>query len=105
MASHLFRSAARGVQAASSSPASFSLGKAAPNAARPFGQQTRGMAGGGEKGVAFEGVEIQPASNWHKYGAKAFGATMWFWLFLRFKEDGDVLIYGHAPHFEHDDHH
>jgi len=28
-----------------------------------------------------------------------------FWIFYRFYHDGDVLLYGHAPHFEHDDHH
>jgi len=27
-----------------------------------------------------------------------------FWIFYRFYHDGDVLLYGHAPHFEHDDH-
>merc|ERR1712216_462664 len=27
----------------------------------------------------------------------------WFWIFYRFYKDADTLIYGHAPHFEHDD--
>lgn len=26
-----------------------------------------------------------------------------FWIFYRFKKDGDVLLYGHAIHFEHED--
>ncbi len=25
-----------------------------------------------------------------------------FWVFLRWKEDGATLIFGHAPHFEHE---
>ena len=25
-----------------------------------------------------------------------------FWVFLRWKEDGSTLIFGHAPHFQHE---
>ena len=28
-----------------------------------------------------------------------------FWIFYRCYHDGDTLLFGHAPHFEHDDHH
>ena len=28
-----------------------------------------------------------------------------FWIFYRCYHDGETLLFGHAPHFEHDDHH
>jgi hypothetical protein len=28
-----------------------------------------------------------------------------FWIFYRCYHDGDTLLFGHAPHFEHDDNH
>jgi len=31
--------------------------------------------------------------------------TQRFWIFYRCYHDGDTLLFGHAPHFEHDDHH
>jgi len=33
------------------------------------------------------------------------GGLMWFWVMYRFYHDGETLIYGHEPHFLHDDHH
>ena len=55
-------------------------------------------------GVTHEGVTLHDASFAHKALGSGFGAVMWFWVFYRFYHDGDVLLYGHAPHFEHDDH-
>lgn len=55
-------------------------------------------------GVTHEGVTLHDASFAHKALGTGFGAMMWFWVFYRFYHDGDVLLYGHAPHFEHDDH-
>ena len=55
-------------------------------------------------GVTHEGVTLHDASFAHKALGTGFGAVMWFWVFYRFYKDGDVLLYGHAPHFEHDDH-
>jgi hypothetical protein len=54
-------------------------------------------------GVTHEGVTLHDASFAHKALGTGFGAVMWFWVFYRFYHDGDTLIYGHAPHFEHDD--
>lgn len=28
----------------------------------------------------------------HVWGGKIMGATMWFWIFHRLREDGDVLF-------------
>ena len=33
----------------------------------------------------------QPAFK-HRWGAKLLGATMWFWIFYRAKQDGAVLL-------------
>ncbi|KAN0061172.1 hypothetical protein ACQY0O_006907 [Thecaphora frezii] len=53
----------------------------------------------------------QPAFK-HRWGAKLLGATMWFWIFYRAKQDGPVLLGlrhpwdGHGHHDEgHDGHH
>jgi hypothetical protein len=35
-----------------------------------------------------------------RYGAKALGATMWFYIFYRIKEDGPVM-FGQVLPFEH----
>ena len=35
----------------------------------------------------------------------SFFPALRFWIFYRFYHDGDVLLYGHAPHFEHDEGH
>ena len=32
------------------------------------------------------------AATWHVWGGKLMGATMWFWVFHRLREDGDVLL-------------
>mmetsp|Transcript_31829 Transcript_31829/g.69528 ORF Transcript_31829/g.69528 Transcript_31829/m.69528 type:complete len:103 (-) Transcript_31829:196-504(-) len=92
MAAHLARSAARYLKL---SPATPGL------SIRPNMVQTRGMAGGGH-GVKFEGLELHDAEPVHKYGAKAMGAIMWFWLMVRVKEDGHTFLTGHAAHFEHE---
>ncbi|PWN99952.1 hypothetical protein FA09DRAFT_294630 [Tilletiopsis washingtonensis] len=42
----------------------------------------------------------------HRYGAKLLGATMWFWILYRAKQDGAVLLgfrhpwdgHGHGDH-------
>ncbi|QDZ22042.1 hypothetical protein HOP50_06g45840 [Chloropicon primus] len=62
---------------------------------------TRSYAAGG-KGETFEGVTIHHASNWHKFGAQAFGGVMWFWIFYRLRNDFDTFMFGHAQHFEHE---
>ncbi|CAL6291747.1 unnamed protein product [Bathycoccus prasinos] len=66
--------------------------------------QKRGMAGG-EGGVTHEGLTIHPAAPVHKILGTAMGGLMWFWVMYRFYHDGETLIYGHEPHFLHDDHH
>lgn len=33
----------------------------------------------------------QPAFK-HRWGAKLLGASMWFWIFYRAKQDGPVLL-------------
>ncbi|KAG2182146.1 hypothetical protein INT43_007073 [Umbelopsis isabellina] len=32
------------------------------------------------------------AGAWHRYGAKALGASMWFWMMYRAKQDMPVLL-------------
>jgi hypothetical protein len=44
--------------------------------------------------------------RWHRAAATGLGATMWFWLFYRFKQDGRTLLgleypweaHGHGGH-------
>ena len=60
---------------------------------------------GGEGGVTHEGLTIHPAAPVHKILGTAMGGLMWFWVMYRFYHDGETLIYGHEPHFLHDDHH
>jgi hypothetical protein len=62
-------------------------------------------AAGGEGGVTHEGLTIHPAAPVHKILGTAMGGLMWFWVMYRFYHDGETLIYGHEPHFLHDDHH
>ncbi len=66
---------------------------------------TISRAAGGEGGVTHEGLTIHPASPVHKFLGTAMGGLMWFWVMYRFYHDGETLIYGHEPHFLHDDHH
>ncbi|KJE90226.1 hypothetical protein CAOG_01567 [Capsaspora owczarzaki ATCC 30864] len=42
--------------------------------------------------------------TWHHYAGKLMGATMWFWVFHRLREDGDVLL-GYRKAWEHKGHH
>ncbi|CAO3658379.1 unnamed protein product [Rhizopus stolonifer] len=44
----------------------------------------------------------------HRFVGKALGATMWFWMMYRAKEDGPVLLGWRHPwehHGDHDEHH
>ncbi|GAB5592159.1 hypothetical protein VKS41_002556 [Umbelopsis sp. WA50703] len=51
------------------------------------------------------------AGAWHRYGAKALGASMWFWMMYRAKQDMPVLLGwrhpwdGHGHGDEHAEHH
>ena len=55
--------------------------------------------------MTHEGLTIHPAAPVHKILGTAMGGLMWFWVMYRFYHDGETLIYGHEPHFLHDDHH
>ena len=59
--------------------------------------------GGGGPGVTHEGLTLHEPGMFHKGWAYGLGGLTWFWIFYRLYKDGDTLIYGHAPHFEHDD--
>ena len=83
-----------------SSSSSFSTSRA-----RVRSNATISRAAGGEGGVTHEGLTIHPASPVHKFLGTAMGGLMWFWVMYRFYHDGETLIYGHEPHFLHDDHH
>jgi hypothetical protein len=48
-------------------------------------------------------LTLHEPGAFHKAWAYGLGGLTWFWIFYRFYKDGDTLIYGHAPHFEHDD--
>ncbi|CAO1637995.1 unnamed protein product [Parajaminaea phylloscopi] len=73
------------------------------------------MAGHGDHGSAGAGSKWyrpmhgfhphQPAFK-HRWGAKLLGATMWFWIFYRMKQDGPVLLgLRHPWDGHHGDHH
>lgn len=47
--------------------------------------------GGGWYGTAHNFHPHQPAFK-HRWGAKLLGATMWFWIFYRARQDGPVLL-------------
>ncbi len=54
----------------------------------------------GAKPGSFGGFEPPNPPRWHAQGAKALGAGMWFWVFYRASEDGDVLL-GYRWPWEH----
>ena len=51
--------------------------------------------------MTHEGLTLHEPGMFHKGWAYGLGGLTWFWIFYRFYKDGDTLIYGHAPHFEH----
>lgn len=55
--------------------------------------------------MTYQGVTLHKPGVWHQATATGMSALMWFWVFLRCKEDGSTLLFGHAQHFEHDDDH
>ncbi|KAF8322308.1 hypothetical protein DL93DRAFT_2093541 [Clavulina sp. PMI_390] len=65
-------------------------------------EQARNMAGAG--------FHPHPAPFTHRFLGKALGATMWFWIFYRAKQDGGKLLgqhpWGHGDHGSgHGEHH
>mmetsp|Transcript_1017 Transcript_1017/g.3572 ORF Transcript_1017/g.3572 Transcript_1017/m.3572 type:complete len:109 (-) Transcript_1017:1984-2310(-) len=83
---------------------------ASPSAAAPSKyaapvKQARGFAAGGHHDThTSHGISVNKPSAWHLYGARAFGAVAWFWIFYRMREDGPALL-GLRHHWEgHDDH-
>ncbi|KAL0087490.1 hypothetical protein J3Q64DRAFT_1833753 [Phycomyces blakesleeanus] len=58
------------------------------------------MAGG----AAF-GFHPHFAGAWHRFGGKALGATMWFWMMYRAKQDGAVLLGLRHPWDHHGEDH
>jgi hypothetical protein len=81
-----------------------SLTAIVPTITQPPGSTS---GGGGGPGVTHEGLTLHEPGLFHKGWAYGLGGLTWFWIFYRFYKDGDTLIFGHAPHFEHgdDDHH
>ena len=69
----------------------------------PSPRTDENSTGGGGPGVTHEGLTLHEPGMFHKGWASGLGGLTWFWIFYRFYKDGDTLIYGHAPHFEHDD--
>ncbi|GAK66164.1 NADH dehydrogenase [ubiquinone] 1 beta subcomplex subunit 2-like isoform 2 [Moesziomyces antarcticus] len=51
------------------------------------------------------GFAPHPPAFKHRWGAKLLGATMWFWIFYRAKQDGPVLLGLKHPWDGHDHHH
>ncbi|KAI8968926.1 hypothetical protein BDF20DRAFT_907794 [Mycotypha africana] len=52
------------------------------------------------------GFHPHMASFTHRFVGKALGATMWFWMMYRAKQDGPVLLGWRHPWDHHgDDHH
>ena len=74
-----------------------------PRAPLPLPHPRARVAGGGGPGVTHGGLTVHEPGMGYKAVAHGMGGLCWFWIFYRFYKDGDTLIYGHAPHFEHDD--
>ncbi|CAO3597700.1 unnamed protein product [Absidia cylindrospora] len=47
------------------------------------------------------------AGFWHRFTGKALGASMWFWMMYRAKQDGPVILGLRHPwdHGHHDEEH
>ncbi|ORZ08981.1 hypothetical protein BCR42DRAFT_335131 [Absidia repens] len=47
------------------------------------------------------------AGFWHRFTGKALGASMWFWMMYRAKQDGPVILGLRHPwdHGHHDEDH
>mmetsp|Transcript_19888 Transcript_19888/g.27569 ORF Transcript_19888/g.27569 Transcript_19888/m.27569 type:complete len:107 (+) Transcript_19888:162-482(+) len=105
MAANLARQAAQLLRVSASGANSRSTTRVVPF----MQQQTRGMAGhssGPErKSITYGGIKLYEPMKFHTNLAKMWGAVLWFWLFYRFKEEGDTFFQGHAIHFDHDDEH
>jgi len=84
-------------------PRSFTARLADSPSSSPARSESNLRAGGGGPGVTHEGLTLHEPGAFHKAWAYGLGGLTWFWIFYRFYKDGDTLIYGHAPHFEHDD--
>ena len=68
-----------------------------------------GHGHGGGAGARFHGFDQPAPDPRYQRVATAIGASMWLWLFIRFREDGGVLMgwrkpFEHAGH-GHDEHH
>ncbi|KAK9473520.1 uncharacterized protein V1510DRAFT_402196 [Dipodascopsis tothii] len=64
------------------------------------------MAGGHHGPKTYSGpIHIHPPRAVHKWGAKLLGATMWFWVFYRLKNDAPVLFGFRHPWDGHHGHH
>lgn len=56
-----------------------------------------------KQSVDFDPIVRPPSPDLLKKNKKTLSRR--FWIFYRCYHDGDTLLFGHAPHFEHDDHH
>ncbi|CDS10330.1 hypothetical protein K492DRAFT_165426 [Lichtheimia hyalospora FSU 10163] len=56
-------------------------------------------------GAAGLGFHPHFAGFWHRFAGKTLGATMWFWMMYRAKQDGPVLLGLQHPWDHHGDHH
>ncbi|KAI8391722.1 uncharacterized protein BYT42DRAFT_490093 [Radiomyces spectabilis] len=61
-------------------------------------------------GAAAFGFHPHLAGFWHRFTGKALGATMWFWMMYRAKQDGPVILglrhpWEHGDHAEHEGEH
>ncbi|CAM6011878.1 unnamed protein product [Sphagnum balticum] len=42
--------------------------------------------------ITYGGLTLRPTKGWHAKVGKGMCAVMWFWIFYRAKQDGDVLL-------------
>ncbi|KAF7724586.1 hypothetical protein EC973_000894 [Apophysomyces ossiformis] len=54
-------------------------------------------------GAAAFGFHPHFAGFWHRFTGKALGASMWFWMMYRAKQDGPVLLGLRHPWDHHHD--
>eukprot|EP00191_Tetraselmis_sp_GSL018_P013936 CAMPEP_0177584674 /NCGR_PEP_ID=MMETSP0419_2-20121207/4035_1 /TAXON_ID=582737 /ORGANISM="Tetraselmis sp., Strain GSL018" /LENGTH=68 /DNA_ID=CAMNT_0019074255 /DNA_START=226 /DNA_END=432 /DNA_ORIENTATION=+ len=52
--------------------------------------------------VTYAGLTLHKPLPWQKATGTFMAGLMWFWVFVRFYHDGDVLIFGPEVHLKHE---
>eukprot|EP00193_Tetraselmis_chui_P003457 CAMPEP_0177768914 /NCGR_PEP_ID=MMETSP0491_2-20121128/10003_1 /TAXON_ID=63592 /ORGANISM="Tetraselmis chuii, Strain PLY429" /LENGTH=134 /DNA_ID=CAMNT_0019285809 /DNA_START=82 /DNA_END=486 /DNA_ORIENTATION=- len=96
--------AVAGASPAASSSSSLLAGTRGP-AGSLLPVAARGMAGGAHgEAVTYAGMTLHKPASWQKTTGTVMASIMWFWVFVRFYHDWDLLFFGPEIHLKHDDH-